>query len=286
MVTTTDEERELHAWKEETRRYLLKTVDSSIDEALHELERIDFLWGRIRLSKLAVGPGVKADIRVEGHLVVSANLELKLGKPSRSTAISCALQQYCVLNQILEFHSIMQAQLSRLQLLKAFLQGEHDDLLGDDPQCDVDFFLDVARKIFQDLTKIIHDLRNAANVLRLPSRRRFPYSAYVDHSFKPSLPPEVVIEFSIHRGELLMEIFGLGLTQRAVVNIPDGCCTKKELVGCVCMCRAQKVEIVDYISVSVAIPQVEEMLVHVDTQVATLVHIRDNIKALMDCFAR
>jgi hypothetical protein len=92
------------------------------------------------------------------------------------------LQQYCVLNQILEFHSTMQTQLKRLQSLRAFLAREHDELrAADSPQCDVAYCVGVAKQTLDDLSMVCRDLRTAANVLRLPSRRRFPYSAYVDH---------------------------------------------------------------------------------------------------------
>lgn len=51
--------------KRETRYYLLKDVDSSIEYAQQELERIDFLWGRIRFAQATASPSIKADIRVE-----------------------------------------------------------------------------------------------------------------------------------------------------------------------------------------------------------------------------
>lgn len=47
--------------------------------------------------------------------------------------------------------------------------------------------------------------------------------------------------------------------------------------------RGQKVEITDHASISVPIPQLEEMLSHLDEQVAWLVRVRDNVKALLDC---
>lgn len=54
--------------KRETRYYLLKDVDSSIEYAQQELERIDFLWGRIRFAQATASPSIKADIRVEVRL--------------------------------------------------------------------------------------------------------------------------------------------------------------------------------------------------------------------------
>ena len=47
--------------------------------------------------------------------------------------------------------------------------------------------------------------------------------------------------------------------------------------------RGQKVEIVEYARVSVPIPPLEEMLVHLDEQIMWLGHVRDNVKALLDC---
>lgn len=40
-------------------------MNSAIDYAAHELERIDFIWGRIRSDRGAASPAIKADIRVE-----------------------------------------------------------------------------------------------------------------------------------------------------------------------------------------------------------------------------
>lgn len=42
-------------------------------------------------------------------------------------------------------------------------------------------------------------------------------------------------------------------------------------------------EITDHASISVPIPQLEEMLSHLDEQVTWLVRVRDNVKALLDC---
>ncbi|EGZ21716.1 hypothetical protein PHYSODRAFT_313783 [Phytophthora sojae] len=276
---------ELSAWqKRETRYYLLKDVNSAIDYAAHELERIDFIWGRIRSDRGAASPAIKADIRVEGHLVVFTKVELKLTKAQRNAPIISTLQQYCVLNQILEFHGIVQSQVGRLAALREFMHVQRHDLLSDEPSNDdVEVYVEIVQRTFQSLGRICQELRNAANVLRLPSRRRFPYCSHVDHSFKPALPSEVIVDFSLHRGELLVEAFSLMATQKPITNIPEGCASRKEFIGCVCAFRGQKVEIVEYARVSVPIPQLEEMLVHLDEQIAWLVHVRDNVKALLDC---
>lgn len=115
-----------------------------------------------------------------------------------------SLQQYCVLNQILEFHSIVQAQVGRLAALKDYMQLQRPDLLNDRPSNDdVGTYVGIVQRTFQGLGRICQELRNAANVLRLPSRRRFPHCSFVDHTFKPPLPSELIVEFSIHRGELV-----------------------------------------------------------------------------------
>ncbi|KAG3134134.1 hypothetical protein PI126_g18833 [Phytophthora idaei] len=262
---------ELSAWKRETRYYLLKDVHSVVDYAAQELERIDFIWGRIRSDRGAASPAIKADIRIEGHLVVFTKVELKLTKAQRNAPINSTLQQYCVLNQILEFHGIVQSQVGRLAALKEFLHVQRQDLLNDQPKNDdVEVYVDIVQRTFQSLGRICQELRNAANVLRLPSRRRFPYCSHVDHGFKPALPPEVIVDFSIHRGELLVEAFSLMPTQKSITNIPEGCASRKEFIGCVCAFRGQKVEIVEYARVSMPIPQLEEMLVHLDEQIAWL----------------
>lgn len=279
-----EENEELSAWKRETRYYLLKDVNASIDYAQHELERIDFIWGRIRSDRSATSPAIKADIRVEGHLVVFTKVELKLTKAQRNAPITSTLQQYCVLNQILEFHGILQSQVGRLAALKEFMQVQRQDLLNDQPSNeDVELYVEIVHRTFQSLGRICQELRNAANVLRLPSRRRFPYCSHIDHTFKPALPSEVIVDFSIHRGELLVEAFSLTATQKAITTIPEGCASRKEFIGCVCAFRGQKVEIVEYARVSVPIPQLEEMLSHLDEQIAWLAHVRDNVKALLDC---
>ncbi len=42
-------------------------------------------------------------------------------------------------------------------------------------------------------------------------------------------------------------------------------------------------EIVEHASISVPIPQLEEMLGFLEEQIAWLVHVRDNVKALLAC---
>ncbi|DAZ99357.1 TPA: hypothetical protein N0F65_005208 [Lagenidium giganteum] len=237
----------------EARGYLSKDVTSAIERAFAELERIDFLWGKIRIARQISTPALKADVRME----------------------------YCVLNQILEFHGIVQTQMKRLDSLKDFLAYEQATLVTED--VDVETSVEIVKTTFESIKRVCHELRNAANVLRLTSRRRFPYCTHIDHSFKPMLPPELVVDFSVHRGELLVEVFGIAGTQKNPTNIPDGCATKKEFAGSVCIFRGQKVEIVDYTSISVPIPQLEEMLGLVDAQIAWLVHVRDNIRALLAC---
>ncbi|CAH0492636.1 unnamed protein product [Peronospora farinosa] len=276
---------EIRSWqKRETRYYLLKDVNSAIDYAAHELERIDFIWGRIRLDRDASSPAIKADIRVEGHLVVFGRIEIKLTKSQRNAPIISTLQQYCVLNQILEFHGIVQSQMGRLAILKEFLHVQRQDLMNEHSSNeDVEMYVEIVQHTFQSLDRICQELRNAADVLRLPSCRRFPYCSHVDHSFKPALPHEVIVDFSVHRGELLLEAFGIKATQKAITNIPGGCASRKDVIGCVCALRGQKVEIMEYARISVPIPQLEEILVHLDKQVAWLVHVRDNVRALLNC---
>ncbi|CAI5742880.1 unnamed protein product [Peronospora destructor] len=275
---------EIRSWKRETRYYLLKDVNSAINYAVHELERIDFIWGRIRLDRDAASSAIKAAIRVEGHLVVFSQIELKLTKSQRNAPIISTLQQYCVLHQILEFHGIEQSQMGRLAMLKEFLHVQRQDLMNDHSSNeDVKVYMGIVQRTFQSLDRICQELRNAANVLRLPSCRRFPYCSHVDHSFKPALPNEVMVDFSVHRGELLLEAFRLKVTQKAITNIPGGCASRKDVIGCVCAFRGQKVEIMEYARISVPIPQLEEMLVRLDKQVAWLVQVRDNVRALLDC---
>ncbi|CAI5746586.1 unnamed protein product [Peronospora destructor] len=276
---------EIRCWqKRETRYYLLKDVISSIDYAVHELERIDFIWGRIRLDRDAASSALKAAIRVEGHLVVFSQIELKLTKSQRNAPIISTLQQYCVLHQILEFHGIEQSQMGRLAMLKEFLHVQRQDLMNDHSSNeDVKVYMEIVQRTFQSLDRICQELRNAANILRLPSCRRFPYCSHVDHSFKPALPSEVMVDFSVHRGELLLEAFRLKVTQKAITNIPGGFASTKDVIGCVCAFRGQKVEIMEYARISVPIPQLEEILVSLDKQVAWLVHVRDNVRALLDC---
>lgn len=92
------------------------------------------------------------------------------------------LQQYCVLNQILEFHGIAQSQMGRLVMLKEFLHVQRQSLMnGHSSNDDVEVYMEIVQCTFQSLDLICQELRNAASVLRLPSRRRFPYCSHVDH---------------------------------------------------------------------------------------------------------
>ncbi|CAI5725432.1 unnamed protein product [Hyaloperonospora brassicae] len=277
-------EEELGSWKQETRHFLLQDVTSSITFAARELERIDFMWGRIRSDRDVTSTAIDAVVRVEGHLVVFAKVIPKLTKAQRNAPSSSTLQHYCVLDQILEFHGIVQSQARNLVALEKFMRAQRCDVMDD--QCsneNVEVYVEIVQQTYQSLGRICQELRNAANVLRLPSRRRFPYCSHVDHTFQPALPSEVIVDFSIHRGELLVEAFSLVATQKAITNIPEGCASRREFVGCVCTFRGQKVEIVEYTRVSVPIPPLEEMLVHLDEQIMWLGHVRDNAKALLDC---
>lgn len=73
---------------QEARYYLQTDVHSIIIYAAKELEQIDFIWGRIRLDRTVASPTLKADIRVEGHLVVFTSLEIKLTKAQRNVPIT------------------------------------------------------------------------------------------------------------------------------------------------------------------------------------------------------
>lgn len=60
------------------------------------------------------------------------------------------LQQYCVLNQILEFHGIVQAQVGRLAALKDYMQLQRPDLMNDRPgNDDVDVYVGIVQRTFQ-----------------------------------------------------------------------------------------------------------------------------------------
>lgn len=55
-----------------------------------------------------------------------------------------------MLNQILEFHGIIQSQLGRLATVKDFLERQRDDLNRNDPgNGDVDLYADVVQTTFQ-----------------------------------------------------------------------------------------------------------------------------------------
>lgn len=107
---------------------------------------------------------------------------------------------------------------------------------------------------------------------------------YFAQSFKPNLPPEVIVEFSISRGELLVEAFYLLASQKETTNITEGYHpSRKNFIGCICVYHSQKVEIVDYGRALLPIPQLKEMFVLIDELIAKLVKVRNNVKALIDC---
>ena len=109
-----------------------------------------------------------------------------------------------MLNQILEFHGIIQAQMARVSSLRELLFKQQTAFRAD-AENDVVKYLRVVqttlqvrrirlcatetldssslmhRTCEQRLSEICHELRNATNVLRLPSRRRFPFCSHVDH---------------------------------------------------------------------------------------------------------
>ena len=87
-----------------------------------------------------------------------------------------------MLNQILDFHGIVQSQMARLAMLKESLHVQCQDLMNDhSSKEDIDVYVEIVQHTFQSLDCICQELRNAASVLRLPSCRRFPYCSHLDH---------------------------------------------------------------------------------------------------------
>ncbi|CCI41282.1 unnamed protein product [Albugo candida] len=280
---------ELAAWSSEVKNFLTVNVLHTITHAKEELERLDFLWGKIRIEKCITNANFKTEIRMEGHLIVAADVELKFTKLGRNTTLNTKLQQYCVLHQILEFHRIIESQLSQIRELEAWLfsfgvaDTPAEEVADDTLSHGTKELAQRVDRLYEIIREMCRHLRNAGDVLRLPTRRRFPYNNHSDLRFQPALPSDVVIEMSLHRGELLIEAFQISETKKPQQNFLDGCISKSEVLGSVCLLRGQNMEIVDYASTTVMIPQLEEMLGCLDEEIKWLSHAQANAQALLDC---
>lgn len=71
----------------------------------------------------------------------------------------CSLQQYCVLNQVLEFHSIVQSQLACMATFNRFLAEQHgsfadenQEYVEDDVRV-VQFAFEVRMRLFRAISR-------------------------------------------------------------------------------------------------------------------------------------
>ncbi|KAF1328035.1 hypothetical protein FI667_g7356, partial [Globisporangium splendens] len=176
----------LRATKRETRDYLLQDVTIAIECAQKELERLDFLWGRIRLSRVTTTPAIKADVRVEVvclerprgaeplHQADARGVFLYVGSLGRVCELGAeaaveACSQCADCGLILEFHGVIQSQLECLATLKDFIEQQHHDLNSNEPENeDVDLYVDIVQTTFQRMCCVYRvdvDFRTALTLI-------------------------------------------------------------------------------------------------------------------------
>ncbi|EQC37956.1 hypothetical protein SDRG_04973 [Saprolegnia diclina VS20] len=118
--------------------------------------------------------------------------------------------------------------------------------------------------------------------VRLPSKRRFPYSAQLDHCFSPPLPSDILVDFSVHQARVLVEAFVVAPSTKPVDELLSSS-AKKEFVGQVTLFRGQSVEIMRQTSVWLDLPGLEDLLVVLDDQVSRVTALRNKADALLQC---
>ncbi|OQS02652.1 hypothetical protein THRCLA_04985 [Thraustotheca clavata] len=258
--------------------FLRQDALRALEHIKNSLEDAETRWMRLHSQDQATGKSMKVLVKSEGAAIVEAEIELNL---RRGYLVNTKLAKACVLDQLLEFHSILHKQCCKI--------GHAIDVLSKQLHCDgpesdgIEDLSVLLYHTFQILKAISHELHRAGDAVRLPSKRKFPYCTQLDHQYNPPLPSDILLDFSLHQARVLVEAFVVAPSTKPVdTNLSNG--TKKEFVGQVTQFRGQTIEIMRQTSVYLDIAGLEELLVTLDEQVALLCHIRNNADALLQCY--
>ncbi|KAF0689148.1 Aste57867_19420 [Aphanomyces stellatus] len=275
-----DEEAEL---VREMIEFLERGVPEVLIHAHHQLENAERRWIRMEAQEEETGKSMKAKVKVEGHLIADAEIEVNL---RRGYLVNVKLQQRCVLDQLLEFHRILQSQYRHMEHITQALRTQLPALPSDDHGAgdgNLPAVGTLVHHVVEELSNLCQELRKGGYAVRLPSKRRFPYCTQLDHAFQPPLPSDMLVDFSVHQARLLIDAFVLTPSTKPVDDVLSAA-SKKEFVGQVTIFRGQTVEVVKQTSVTMDLPGLDDMLTSLDTVVARLLHVRDQGDALLQCY--
>ncbi|ETW05187.1 hypothetical protein, variant [Aphanomyces invadans] len=193
-----EEEAEL---AQEMVHYLTHDVMTLLRKAKSQLEDAERRWTRMEALEEATGKSMKANVKIDGHLVVEADIEVNL---RRGYLVNSKLHQACVLDQMLEFHRVLQLQYRRMEQVASALRKQLSLIQGGTDHAPLlQQIAPLVSEIVAELGAISRELRTGGNAVRLPSTRRFPYSSQLDHHFVPPLPSDMLVDFSVHQARLV-----------------------------------------------------------------------------------
>ncbi|KAF0776030.1 hypothetical protein AaE_000268, partial [Aphanomyces astaci] len=252
-------------------QFLTNDVISQLRTTQSQLEDAERRWSRMETQEEATGKSMKAKVKIDGHLVTEADIEVNL---RRGYLVNSKLHQACVLDQLLEFHRALQLQYRRMENVVRLLEKQLSSIQDAGDGRLLQHTSSLVAQVVTELGSMCRDLRTGGNAVRLPSTRRFPYCSQLDHHFVPALPSDMLIDMSVHQARLVVEAFIVAPSSKPTDNFLSGD-GKKEFAGQVTVFRGQVVEIVKQTSVAVDLPGLDDMLTTVDAQVARLLHVRD-----------
>ncbi|OQR91808.1 hypothetical protein ACHHYP_04349 [Achlya hypogyna] len=254
--------------------FLRRDVVQELKAVKEALAHAELRWVRMQGHDQALGKSMKASVKTEGPSILEAEIELNL---RRGYLITSKLAKPCVLDQLLQFHRILHVQYRTVARMLSVLEKEPT------PEAvSIEDLFVLVHHTFKTLTSLGLALRDAGNAVRLPSKRRFPYSSQIDHHFHPPLPSDILVDFSVHQARVLVEAFVVAPTSKPVdAALAEG--HKKDFVGQITLFRGQTIEIARQTSVALELPGLEDLLVILDDQRTRVDGLRDKADALLQC---
>ncbi|KAG9407352.1 hypothetical protein AC1031_002082 [Aphanomyces cochlioides] len=259
----------------EMRQFVKEDVPELLVRVQHQLENAERRWVRMEAQEEEMGKAMKAKVKIDGHIVADAEIEVNL---RRGHLVNAKLEKPCVMDQLIEFHRMLQAQYRHIEHVVQALDKQV--ALVEDANLSV--WVALVEFVVEELNRSCQALRKGGNAVRLPSNRRFPYCTQLDHQFQPPLPSDMLIDFSVHQARLVIEAFVVSASTKPIDEVLSAA-NKKEFAGQVTVFRGQTIEIVKQTSVTLALPGLDDMLAVLDIQVASLLHARDQAEALLQC---
>ncbi|ETV78465.1 hypothetical protein, variant 2 [Aphanomyces astaci] len=159
-------------------QFLTNDVISQLRTTQSQLEDAERRWSRMETQEEATGKSMKAKVKIDGHLVTEADIEVNL---RRGYLVNSKLHQACVLDQLLEFHRALQLQYRRMENIVRLLEKQVSSIQDAGDGRLLQHTSSLVAQVVTELGSMCRDLRTGGNAVRLPSTRRFPYCSQLDH---------------------------------------------------------------------------------------------------------